>query len=63
MELFLCKYIVKAANQMNGNSLKLHFLIFERSQGKHNSLNFYKSFRMLFINFGKFTCSKLDINK
>jgi hypothetical protein len=44
MELFLGKNIVKGVTQVNGNSLKLHFCIFEKSQGKHNSLNFYKSF-------------------
>jgi hypothetical protein len=48
---------------VNGNSLKLHLCIFERSQGKHNDLNSYKSFGMYFINFVKFTCSKLDINQ
>ncbi len=27
---------------MSGHSLKLHFYMFERSQGKHNSLDYHK---------------------
>jgi hypothetical protein len=30
------KIIVKRVTQVNGHSLKLHFCMFERSQGKHN---------------------------
>jgi hypothetical protein len=63
VELFLGKFIVKGTTQVNGKSLKLYFCIFESSQGKHNSLNFYKSFGMFFISFVKYTCSKLDIIK
>jgi hypothetical protein len=36
------KIIVKRATQVNGHSLKLHFYIFEKTQGKHNSLDCHK---------------------
>ncbi len=36
--------IVKGATQVNGHSLKLHFCMFENSQGKHNSLDYHKFF-------------------
>ncbi len=35
---------------MNGHSLKQDFYMFEKSQGKHNSLDCYKSFWNIFIN-------------
>jgi hypothetical protein len=35
------KITVKGATQLNGHSVNLHFCMFERSQGKHNSLNCY----------------------
>jgi hypothetical protein len=40
--LFMYKNIVKGDTQVSGHSLKLHFCMFERSQGKHNSLNCHK---------------------
>ncbi len=46
---------------MSGPSLKQHFCMFERSHGKHNSLdchNFLEYFPLI----AKFTCSKLDTN-
>ncbi len=33
------KIIVKGATKVSGHFLKLHFCMFEKSQGKHNSLN------------------------
>ncbi len=33
---------------MSGHSLKLHFCMFERSQGKHNSLDCHKYFWNIF---------------
>jgi hypothetical protein len=33
---------------MSGHSLKLHFYMFERSQGKHTNLDFHKSFWNIF---------------
>jgi hypothetical protein len=38
-----CKNIVEGATQVSGHSLKLHFCMFERSQGEHNSLD-YRNF-------------------
>jgi hypothetical protein len=35
------KMIIKGATQVSGHSLKLHFYMFERLQGKHNSLDFH----------------------
>jgi hypothetical protein len=34
------KITIKGAIQVNGHSLKLHFYMFERSQMKHNSLDY-----------------------
>jgi hypothetical protein len=55
--------------QMNGHFLNFHFLMFERSQRNHNSLDCYKKFGIFFINCkvymlkvtqikNVFTCSK-----
>jgi hypothetical protein len=48
---------------MSGHSLKLHFYMFERSQGKHNSLDYHKCFWNIFPLFAKFTCLKFDTNQ
>ncbi len=58
----LGKIIVIGAIQVSGHSLKLHFWMFERSQGKHNSLDCHK-FLKYFPLIVKFTCSKLDSNQ
>jgi hypothetical protein len=42
------KNIVKGATQLSGHSLKLHFGMFERSQGKHNSLDYHNFFWNIF---------------
>jgi len=42
------KIIVKGATQVSGHSLKLNFYMFEKSQEKHNSLNFHKVFWNIF---------------
>jgi len=34
--------------QMNGHFLKLHFFMFEKSQGNHNSLDCYKKIWNIF---------------
>jgi hypothetical protein len=44
----LGKNIVKGATQVSGYSLKLHFFVFEKSQGKHNNLDCYKCFWNIF---------------
>jgi hypothetical protein len=33
---------------MSGHSLKLHFCMFERSQRKHNNLDYHKFFLNIF---------------
>jgi hypothetical protein len=38
---FTSKIIVKGVTQINGHFLKLHFCMFEISQGKHNSWDFH----------------------
>ncbi len=48
---------------MSGHSLKLHLCLFERSQGKHNNLDYHNVFWNIFLLIAKFTCSKLDTNK
>ncbi len=58
----LGKIIVIGVTQVSGHSLKLHFCMFERSQGKHNSLDCHK-FLEYFPLIVKFTCSKLDSNQ
>jgi hypothetical protein len=42
------KIIIKGATQVNGHSLKLHFFMFEKSQGKHNSLDCHNFFWNIF---------------
>jgi len=37
----LGKNIIKGATQVSGHSLKLHYCMFERSQVKHNSLDYH----------------------
>jgi hypothetical protein len=41
--------IVKGATQVNGYSLNLHFCVFEKSQGKHNSLDYHFFFGEIFL--------------
>jgi hypothetical protein len=60
---FLGKNIIKGTTQVSGHSLKLFFYMFEKSQGKHNSLDCHKSFWKYFPLIAKFICSKLDKNK
>jgi hypothetical protein len=38
-QMHMSKIIVKGATQVIGHSLKLQFCMFERSQGKHNSVD------------------------
>jgi hypothetical protein len=56
------KITVKRATQMSGHSLKLHFCMFEKLQGKHNTLDCH-FFLEYFPIIAKFTCSKLDTNE
>jgi len=42
------KIIVNGTTQVSGHSLKLHFCMFERSQGKHNSLDCHNFFGNMF---------------
>ncbi len=44
------KMTIKGTTQVNEQSLKLHFFMFERSQGKHNSLNCHNFLGIFFIN-------------
>jgi hypothetical protein len=46
---------------MSGHFLKLHFCIFEKSQGKHNNLDYYY-YLEYFSLIAKFRCSKFDRN-
>jgi hypothetical protein len=48
---------------MNRHSLKLHFCMFKKSQGKQNSLNCRNCFLEYFPLITKLTCSKLDMNQ
>ncbi len=48
---------------MSGHSLKIAFYMFEKSQGKHNSLDCHKCFWNIFPLIVEFTCSKLDRNQ
>ncbi len=50
MKFHLSKDTIKGPTQVNGHSLKLHFCIFERSQVKHNNLDYNKFFEVFFIN-------------
>ncbi len=56
------KNTIKRATQVCGHSLKLHFCMFEKSQRKHNSLD-YHFFWKYFPLITKFICSMLDTNK
>jgi hypothetical protein len=42
------KITIKGATQVSGHSLKLHFFMFKRSQGKHNDLDCHKVFWNIF---------------
>ncbi len=42
------KITIKRATQVSGHSLKLHFCMFEKSQGRHNSLDCHKFFENIF---------------
>jgi hypothetical protein len=44
------KNIIKRTTRVNGHLLKLHFCTFERSQGKHNSLDCHNFFGIFSIN-------------
>ncbi len=46
---------------MSGHSSKLNFCMFERSQGKHNNLEWH-NFLEYFSLIEKFTCSKFNTN-
>ncbi len=48
--LFMGKITIKGAIQVSGHSLKLHFCMFERSQMKHNSLDYHNFFGIFSIN-------------
>jgi hypothetical protein len=50
--------MVKGTTQVNAYFLKLHFFVFERSQEKHNSLDYHNWFSKYFSLIVKFTCSK-----
>jgi hypothetical protein len=44
------KNMVKGATQiLNGQCLKLHFCMFEKSQEKHNSLGYHNFFENIFF--------------
>ncbi len=47
---------------MNGHYLKLYFCMFERSQVKHNSLDYHNFLWEYFSLIVKFTCSMFDTN-
>jgi hypothetical protein len=42
------KNTIKEATQVSGHSLKLHFCMFERYEGKHNSLDYHDFFWNIF---------------
>jgi hypothetical protein len=44
----LGKITIKGTTQVSGHFLKLHFYMFERSQGKHKSLDCHKVFWNIF---------------
>jgi len=56
--MLLGKNVVKGATQV-GHSFKLHFCMFEISQGKHNSLNCHNELLECFQLIVKFTCQNL----
>jgi hypothetical protein len=45
------KNIIKGAAQGSGHSLKLHFCMFEKSQRKHNSLDYHFFLEIFSINY------------
>jgi hypothetical protein len=47
----LGKNIVKRTTQVNGHSLKVHFCMFKKSQGKQNSLDYHKILGIFSINY------------
>ncbi len=47
---------------MRGHSLEPHFCMFERSQGKHNGLDYDRIFLKKIQLVAKFICSMLDTN-
>jgi hypothetical protein len=51
--------VKRATTQVNGHSLKLHFCMFEKSENKHNSLD-YHIFWEYFPLIANFICSKLN---
>jgi hypothetical protein len=53
---------IKGTTQVNGHFLKLHFLMFERSQVKHNSLDCHDFLEYL-SSITKLTCSKFNTNQ
>ncbi len=59
--ILLGKNTIKGTIQMIGHSLKLHFCMFEKSQGKHNILDCQKKFGIFFIDY-KFYMLK-DLHK
>jgi hypothetical protein len=60
--ILMGKNIIKGATQVRGHFLKLYFYMFERSQVKHNNLDFHKIFWNISL-ITKFTCSKFDTNQ
>jgi hypothetical protein len=48
---------------VSGHFLELHFCMFERSQGKHNNLDYHRFFGIFFPLLAKFICSMFDTNK
>jgi hypothetical protein len=42
------KNTVKGATQVSAHSFKLYFYMFQKSKGKHNSLDYHKSFWNIF---------------
>jgi hypothetical protein len=44
------KNTIKEITQVNGHSLKLHIGMFEKSQRKHNNLDYHNFFGIFFIN-------------
>jgi hypothetical protein len=59
MQQILLHETIKRATQVYGHFLKLHFCMFKKSQGKHNSLDCHKSFWNIFHLIENFICSNL----
>jgi hypothetical protein len=55
----MSKNTVKRTIQVSGHSFKLHFCMFEKSQGKHKIWIIIKVIG-IFSLFAKFKCSKVD---